>query len=701
MYAQQQKRGLVSSLRPPLMPPSSMVNKVKSSFDTHNTMLLIPSQDDVDLELVSLLLPETLSHHERNDEDLQRQIFPILTREDDTGDKQKNGERTSHNYNDETKHLQIQRTLLLRPTQDRPGLVAWHLPLSTITTTKEKDPNNRRATCLAMTCGLFQCRFYGHVLVDVFQIAHGVTTDVAATTASNLGLLQALKYVALAGAMQSPDDRLWNTNEDEDDHTTRMVRSWILQAAKENYHDQEIVQRWTQITSGRPRPQATSLSSRSSCDSSDDSDDQDEQPNDEAPQNDKVHHEFVTQKPLCLQCRRPTSTLCNGCQGAYFCPPPRMCRQQGWSHDCLCPTWKVYVDRRKKLSTFPFRDEWYVPLVSKDCQISNAPYEHDFLTLQLGVPTIDGSLPSSDCISSWWTTERHGWSGGASASARQIYPERRVSYAQGFAPLNQIPLESEILLEEWKGMSFGKNETGLYRLKCWPDYYRLRHLPDSSPAALLLTFPLTLYYALVEYGTVPWTVARMLNRPLRIDIVGAEKELNFLDLFQELAFLLACQIPDNEATSPLLELVFVVRKDMLPVSLVGQRGDGAYGLDLEISKWLHVRVVEGTYGDSINPDLDCGSRIGSPDMVMGFNAGLYAYESWRSVLKYLQAHPSVVGVFSDYNEWSGLQCASLGGNRESLRMNPFRQPRAMPVYSMNLPQFSNGFLYAINPQELD
>lgn len=359
------------------------------------------------------------------------------------------------------------------------------------------------------------------------------------------------------------------------------------------------------------------------------------------------------------------------------------------------------MDRRKDLSTFPFQDEWFVPLVSKDSQISNAPYEHDFLTLRLGVPTVGDSFSSSDYILSWWTTERHGWSGGASASARMIYPERRVSYAQGFAPLTQIPMETKISLEEWNNVGLAKNETNLYRLESWSDYYRLRRLPDSSPAALLLTFPLTLYYALVEYGTVPWTVASMLNRPLRIDVVGAEKELNFLDLFQELTFLLAGQIPDIETTSPILELVFVVRKDMLPQSLARRRSDGAYGLDLEISEWLHVYIVEGTYGNSINPDLDCGSRIGSPDMVMAFNAGLYAYESWRSVLKYLQAHLSVVGVFSDYNEWSGLQCASLGGNRESLRMNPFRQPRAMPVYSMNLPQFTNGFLYAINTQELD
>jgi hypothetical protein len=42
----------------------------------------------------------------------------------------------------------------------------------------------------------------------------------------------------------------------------------------------------------------------------------------------------------------------------------------------------------------------------------------------------------------------------------------------------------------------------------------------------------------LKHGAVPITVAKMLNRQLRIHVVGIEKELNFLDLFKELAFLL-------------------------------------------------------------------------------------------------------------------------------------------------------------------
>jgi hypothetical protein len=116
---------------------------------------------------------------------------------------------------------------------------------------------------------------------------------------------------------------------------------------------------------------------------------------------------------------------------------------------------------------------------------------------------------------------------------------------------------------------------------------------------------------------------------------------------------------------------------------------------------MTIMVVSGTYGSAtLDPNFDIGT--GSPDMIIGLNAGLYAYESWRFVINYLHYSNGIVGVFTDYNEYSGVNCAALGGGRcrDSLCMNPFRQPRAMPVYSMNLPQLSNGFIYVFNEQEI-
>lgn len=150
-----------------------------------------------------------------------------------------------------------------------------------------------------------------------------------------------------------------------------------------------------------------------------------------------------------------------------------------------------------------------------------------------------------------------------------------------------------------------------------------------------------------------------------------------------------------------MELTFVVRRDMLPPKSRDRGATREPFLTLDLVSNLTLLVVSGTYGDDLDPNFDCGS--GPPDMIIGLNAGLFAYESWRSVIVYLQQQGGVVGVFTDYNEHSGMNCASLGGSksRKSLCVNPFRQPRAMPVMSMNLPQFSNGFMYAYNIQELE
>ena len=165
-----------------------------------------------------------------------------------------------------------------------------------------------------------------------------------------------------------------------------------------------------------------------------------------------------------------------------------------------------------------------------------------------------------------------------------------------------------------------------------------------------------------------------------------------------------CVAPDSSFFNLLqVQLTFIIREDMLPPACRGDNSEGHQSIiyELQLCSNLSITVVAGTYGDSLDPNFDCGT--GAPDMVLGLNAGLYAYESWRSVVTYLYKNPGIVAAFSDYNEWSGIMCASLAGHkgRESLFMNPFRQPRAMPVFSMDLPQCSNGFLYVMNPQELE
>ena len=179
-------------------------------------------------------------------------------------------------------------------------------------------------------------------------------------------------------------------------------------------------------------------------------------------------------------------------------------------------------------------------------QTSEEPYEH-FLREKLGIDpgclsTLDDN--SVDSCESWWSTELHGWAGGKSKSAKTVDISVRKSYSQGFSPLTDIPAERPVDMDDVEDANKNlstpilRNALGFLHLASWEHYYKLRGISPSSPVALLCTFPLTVYYAIESHGQVPCTVARMLKRPLRIHIVGVEKEANFLDLFREVGFLL-------------------------------------------------------------------------------------------------------------------------------------------------------------------
>ena len=240
---------------------------------------------------------------------------------------------------------------------------------------------------------------------------------------------------------------------------------------------------------------------------------------------------FVTKQSLCLHCRRPSDNLCPGCDAAYFCKAPRPCQTVGWSHQAICKTWALYSERRDMLGSFPF-EGWHHPLVSRENQISEEPYQK-YLMNELGV------LKTGE-EATWWTTEISGWCGGQSDSAKEIDFIRRLTYEKGFAlDSNLVPPERNITSEDLKVAGISREpQCNLLQLNDWGDYYKLRGIPLQSPAALLLTFPLTMHYALLKHGAVPITVAKMLHRQLRIHVIGIEKELNFLDLFKELGFLL-------------------------------------------------------------------------------------------------------------------------------------------------------------------
>jgi len=325
------------------------------------------------------------------------------------------------------------------------------------------------------------------------------------------------------------------------------------------------------------------------------------------------------------------------------------------------------------LSTFPF--SWHHELVTRPCQLSQSPYR-SFLRKH----NLNGK--------GWWRAELGGWASKVKKTILLEELSRCKTYEQGFQLHSSLcPPEHRVHQSHFDPEGGSVDERGLLQLKSWNDYYKLRGIPLHSPVALLLTFPLTLYHAIQKYAEVPITVSRMLHRPLVVHVVGIEKELSFLHLFRELSFLLPATFQ--------IQLVFIIRSDMLP-----DNPSQSMPTTIQLAPNLSLHLVAGTYNDDLDPRFDC---VAAPNLIVGLNAGLHAYPSWRHVIGFLRENSGVMAVFTDYNEHSAVHSAGVLGSaaRDSLCVNPFRQPRSMPVTCMNLPQFSNGFLYVYNWLRVD
>ena len=207
---------------------------------------------------------------------------------------------------------EVRKTLLLRPSDAAPGLYAHHGP---------GEPNIR-ATRLSMACGIFAARLYGNVIlsrsagadlsVKDVDAACCLGPDIRTTVLAELRLLTGLAFPSVADcATQVPD--------------------WIGNATLQTYHDSAVLQRLAAaMKEDKVSDRESSSSSSSSDDDSTGSDPQSSSGPEKESSNKSQQREFVTKVPLCLHCRRPASTLCSGCDGAYFCDAPRACRIEGY-----------------------------------------------------------------------------------------------------------------------------------------------------------------------------------------------------------------------------------------------------------------------------------------------------------------------------------------------------------------------------------
>ncbi|CAH8869031.1 unnamed protein product [Trichobilharzia szidati] len=241
-------------------------------------------------------------------------------------------------------------------------------------------------------------------------------------------------------------------------------------------------------------------------------------------------------------------------------------------------------------------------------------------------------------------------------------------------------------------------------LRDWMDYYKWRGLCSfeeqvlSNPLALLLHWPLTLYHIVAHKlpSLNPFCIPKILiNRKLIIHLIGVEKELSLLPIFKELDYLFKSQI-------------------RIHIYFIGRHFDATADKTVyHLSSRLSISAWSGLYHEFLYARKMTGE---TPDLIVGFNAGLAAYSTWPASLSAI-AEMGVPAFFTDsclYSSLWGFQVTnSLGlgpnqpdsivgddykpgdvGSRSCITMNPFRSPIRIESPGLRWGWFSNAFIFS-------
>lgn len=219
--------------------------------------------------------------------------------------------------------------------------------------------------------------------------------------------------------------------------------------------------------------------------------------------------------------------------------------------------------------------------------------------------------------------------------------------------------------------------------------------------ALLLHWPLTLYYALsLGLPEFVWTSAR--STSLRILYLGPEKELEELCVFGELLALLAGADIHVDLVGPAIPRERdgqVLKVRGYPKCEDGDcrcKGEQASANNHDTGP-LVFKLWSGMYHDR-HPELCQGSQ---PHIILAANAGIAVFSSWQPSIK-LILESGVPAFFTDYCEEAGFvaeQCMrKLHGTALSfpVQLNPFRQPFAISNQGLAVPTYSNCVIFGIN-----
>ncbi|KAJ7675649.1 hypothetical protein DFH06DRAFT_1466480 [Mycena polygramma] len=244
-------------------------------------------------------------------------------------------------------------------------------------------------------------------------------------------------------------------------------------------------------------------------------------------------------------------------------------------------------------------------------------------------------------------------------------------------------------------------------LRNWDDWHSWRKVPKSSPASLLMHYPLSIYWMLTETLKVATIGPKESRVRLTVHYIGAEVELNFIPIFAEIALLLPQHDVDLILFGP---CVYYLGREGVKSehqsSLIGRSAHDSHvpiftydAPDACGSGSLRVLAHTATKDWSISGMATYGPK---PDAIVACNAGLFTYDGSLEVVLAALAHKIPFAV-TDYQQYMLESCASTisktftHGTLPPVELNPFHKPGQRDCRrSVLAPSLENGFILAVS-----
>ncbi|XP_036693576.1 zinc finger MYND domain-containing protein 15 [Balaenoptera musculus] len=368
-------------------------------------------------------------------------------------------------------------------------------------------------------------------------------------------------------------------------------------------------------------------------------------------------------------------TPCPQCGAVLYCG--EACLRADWkrcpddvSHRFWCPRLAAFMERAGELATLPFTytAEVTSETFNKEAFLASRGLTRGYWT-QLSMLIPGSGTP--------------GHPRGSTPSLSVLLNGDPYQLLQGHGPALMPPVPPD----PPRGL-FGS----------WQDYYTWRGLSLDSPMAVLLTYPLTVYYVITHLVPQSFPELNIQNKQsLKIHVVEAGKEFDLIMVFWELLVLLP---------HVALELQFV--GDSLPPES-DQQHFTLQRDDLEVSarpgSGVSARLSSGTKekGGRRGLQIKVSARPyhllqgPKPDLVIGFNSGFGLKDTWLSSLPRLQSL-RVPAFFTESSEYGcamddQTMAVATGGGTSPPQPNPFRSPFRLRAADNCMPWYCNAFIF--------